>query len=170
MFQNPIIEFLSRSNPIIISMLHILIISCVFIFGGIYYKIELYVQFFLFILGVFTWTLAEYLIHRYVFHWIGNNKVLKSSFYAANSRCFICIYLVCFLLFIFRRADLLFFSRFWVGIFDLFYDSLFCSSKTLFTGNNEEALDSSWKTSLWEFNRAIWCIKHLLGLHLSNAS
>jgi 4-hydroxysphinganine ceramide fatty acyl 2-hydroxylase len=84
MFQNPIIEFLSRSNPIIISVLHILIISCVFIYGEIYYEKELYVQFFLFILGVFTWTLAEYLIHRYVFHWISNNKILKVFHYALH--------------------------------------------------------------------------------------
>jgi len=31
----------------------------------------------LFIFALFSWTLAEYLLHRYLFHWISENKFVK---------------------------------------------------------------------------------------------
>jgi hypothetical protein len=47
-------------------------------------QLDIYSGFFLFISGVITWTLAEYLIHRYVFHWKSNNKILKLIHYALH--------------------------------------------------------------------------------------
>jgi sterol desaturase/sphingolipid hydroxylase (fatty acid hydroxylase superfamily) len=84
MFENPIIEILSRSNPIIICTIHLILISSVYYYGLVHYNLKLFSQIFLFVFGVLTWTLAEYLIHRFVFHWKSDNKILKIIHYALH--------------------------------------------------------------------------------------
>jgi sterol desaturase/sphingolipid hydroxylase (fatty acid hydroxylase superfamily) len=84
MFENPIIEFLSRSNPILISIVHLFLIVGFYYFGIAKLELELYVQILLFALGIFTWTLAEYLIHRYVFHWTSKNRIFRIIHYVLH--------------------------------------------------------------------------------------
>lgn len=84
MFDNPIIELLSRSNPLLILILHLLIIGSVLYYGLINIKSPVHIQFLLFISGIFIWTLAEYVIHRFVFHWRSENKILKLIHYALH--------------------------------------------------------------------------------------
>jgi sterol desaturase/sphingolipid hydroxylase (fatty acid hydroxylase superfamily) len=84
MFRNPILEFLSRSNPLVILFLHLILISSVLGYGKNNFKFDWYSQISLFILGLITWTLAEYLIHRFVFHLTGKLKALKLLHYALH--------------------------------------------------------------------------------------
>jgi 4-hydroxysphinganine ceramide fatty acyl 2-hydroxylase len=84
MFQNRLIEFFSRSNPIVISIIHIALISTFYYYGSNQFYLEFYLQIFLFMGGIFVWTLAEYLIHRFIFHWTTKNKILEVIHYALH--------------------------------------------------------------------------------------
>lgn len=76
-FKNPFLESLTRTSL----TQNIIVYGSVIAFL-IYYAIAVrgidaltFVGFFVF--ALFTWTLAEYLLHRYLFHWISENKFVK---------------------------------------------------------------------------------------------
>jgi sterol desaturase/sphingolipid hydroxylase (fatty acid hydroxylase superfamily) len=74
LFGNPILERLSRSH-FSIPLTILMAIAAFLSYHGIT-NIELYLGPFivLFIVGFFSWTLGEYLIHRYLFHMADNKK------------------------------------------------------------------------------------------------
>ena len=84
MFDNPIIELLSRSNPFVITILHLTLISSILYYGLVNFNVVIYIQILLFLLGIFAWTLAEYVIHRFIFHWRSKNRILKVLHYALH--------------------------------------------------------------------------------------
>lgn len=84
MFDNPIIELLSRSNPFVITILHLTLISSILYYGLVNFNVIIYIQILLFLLGIFAWTLAEYVIHRFIFHWRSKNRILKVLHYALH--------------------------------------------------------------------------------------
>lgn len=49
-----------------------------------YYSLSLFLNFGLLLLGIFLWTLAEYLIHRYPFHWSPDNQYGKQLVYSMH--------------------------------------------------------------------------------------
>ena len=76
-FKNPFLESLTRTSL----TQNIIVYGSVIAFL-IYYAIAVrgidaltFVGFFIF--ALLTWTLAEYLLHRYLFHWISENKFVK---------------------------------------------------------------------------------------------
>ena len=76
-FKNPFLESLTKTNPL----------SNIIIYGialtlAIYYAINniglpALSLIGLFISGIFFWTLAEYILHRYIFHWVSEAKWAK---------------------------------------------------------------------------------------------
>lgn len=76
-FQNPFLESLTKTTP-----KSNLIIYGAFIILTLYYalfprEITPLALFGLFIGGMFFWTFAEYMLHRYVFHWVSDAKWAK---------------------------------------------------------------------------------------------
>lgn len=76
-FKNPFLESLTktslRSNIIIYGALVILLI-----YNALYIKnIELPLFIGLFTFALFFWTFAEYMLHRYLFHWINDHKFVQ---------------------------------------------------------------------------------------------
>lgn len=67
LFNNPLLEFFSHIHPAIPLIVYSPVVIISFYFG-LQDKIFLYVIF-SFLAGVFIWTLLEYLIHRFVFHY-----------------------------------------------------------------------------------------------------
>lgn len=80
-FKNPLLESLTKTNPtsnVIVYGLSLLLLA--------YYAFEivgvnLYAFLSLFVLGVFFWTFAEYMLHRYLFHWVGHSKIVQRFHY-----------------------------------------------------------------------------------------
>lgn len=70
MFQSDLIERLSRIHPATPFIAWLPVISYVIYRSAARHDIARYSIAGLFLLGVLAWTLAEYLLHRYVFHWI----------------------------------------------------------------------------------------------------
>ena len=84
MFQNPILELLSKSGPWMMNTFHLGLISFLLYFG--YLQLDsppLLSVIGVFVLAFLCWTLAEYLLHRYVFHFVReDNKLVKAFHYA----------------------------------------------------------------------------------------
>lgn len=77
LFKNPILEKLTRSH-FSVPLTMLLSISAFLLYWGIA-KVGLPVStvIWLFIVGYFSWTLGEYLLHRYVFHMTDKYKITK---------------------------------------------------------------------------------------------
>jgi sterol desaturase/sphingolipid hydroxylase (fatty acid hydroxylase superfamily) len=76
-FQNPFLESLTktnlRSNVIIYGMVVLILIYVAIFIKNI--PVLTFTGIFLF--AILSWTLAEYLLHRYLFHWMSENKLAK---------------------------------------------------------------------------------------------
>ncbi|MCA0932000.1 sterol desaturase family protein [Lutimonas saemankumensis] len=76
-FKNPFLESLTKTSlkqNIIVYGLVVLLL----IYNGIFIqKIPVLTFTGLFIFALFFWTFAEYMLHRYLFHWISENKFVQ---------------------------------------------------------------------------------------------
>jgi len=76
-FKNPFLESLTKTNPtlnIIVYGLSLLLFS---FYAVKYVGVNIYGFLGLFVFGLFFWTFAEYILHRYVFHWVSDSKVVQ---------------------------------------------------------------------------------------------
>ena len=82
MFQNPILETLSISGPKMMSSFHAIIISLLLYVGSSKNpSLNWALGILLFASAMLTWTLAEYTLHRYVFHFIKDDSKLVKAFH-----------------------------------------------------------------------------------------
>lgn len=86
MYENPILETLSISGPKMMITFHLLFIGLCLMYGySIFVKgTSFYDLIIAFVLGGFVWTFAEYLLHKYLFHYQSNNKFVKAFHYALH--------------------------------------------------------------------------------------
>lgn len=76
-FKNPFLESLTKTNltsNIIVYGLTVLILVYVALFVK---NIPVFIFLSLFTFALFFWTFAEYILHRYVFHWVNENKAVQ---------------------------------------------------------------------------------------------
>ena len=76
-FKNPLLESLTKT-----SLRQNIIVYGTVIASLIYYALVVisisFIEFVgIFIFALFTWTFAEYILHRYLFHWISENKFVQ---------------------------------------------------------------------------------------------
>ena len=86
MFDNPILELLSKSNPPLMIGFHILLAGTI-LFLGIrinHFNLSLGTIILIFSLGIITWSLTEYLMHRFLFHFERENRLIKAFHYAMH--------------------------------------------------------------------------------------
>lgn len=68
LFKNKFLEFLTKTHPIIIDGMY-LILSCLLIgYFSNYFNPSISLVLGLFFIGFFSWSLAEYLLHRFLYH------------------------------------------------------------------------------------------------------
>jgi len=80
-FNNPLLEKLTRSN-IFVPITIFIVIALVLLYLGITEKqLNVAVVFFAFIAGLLIFSLAEYLVHKYVFHMITDTKIKEKIQY-----------------------------------------------------------------------------------------
>lgn len=73
-FKNPILERLTKTDPVSNIIVYGLL-NAFLVYIAISVKGLTVLQFIgLFIFGLFFWTFAEYMLHRYVFHWVTEAK------------------------------------------------------------------------------------------------
>ncbi len=70
LFQDPTLNRLTKSNPLVIIGMYVPLILGMPVYDGLYNGQTLLTIVGLFTIGYFTWTLAEYLMHKYFFHFV----------------------------------------------------------------------------------------------------
>lgn len=76
-FKNPILESFTHVHPIIPLLLWVPVILFLFYKGGTVKSVNTTEFLFLFFGGLLLWTVTEYLLHRFVFHWNTKNRTGK---------------------------------------------------------------------------------------------
>jgi sterol desaturase/sphingolipid hydroxylase (fatty acid hydroxylase superfamily) len=81
LFQNPVLEMLTKANPIVIWSIYVPFIVGLPIYAvsKLGFTAGYAVGFFFF--GMFFWTFFEYLAHRYAFHWVANSEKAQKFIY-----------------------------------------------------------------------------------------
>ncbi len=84
LFQNKVLEGLTRTHPMVILSMYVPF--CAFLLWYFYNYVEpsAAVLSFTFFAGVFSWTFFEYILHRYVFHFVGESDFAKRFTYLAH--------------------------------------------------------------------------------------
>ncbi len=69
MFKNDFLELLSHVHPSVPAILYLPVVAWMF-YRSIEFGLSLYYVFALFVIGVLIWSFTEYILHRFVFHFI----------------------------------------------------------------------------------------------------
>jgi len=73
-FKNPFLESLTKTNPVQNIIVYGITIGLLIAFALIKIELSVLEVIGLFVAGVFVWTFAEYMLHRFVFHWVTEAK------------------------------------------------------------------------------------------------
>ena len=84
LFQNPVLEALTRTNPYITFFTYVPPLVALFYVGVAYFDIPVLQALSISIAAIFIWTLVEYLMHRYVYHFINENKYVQKFHYYSH--------------------------------------------------------------------------------------
>ncbi len=68
MFENDVLEFLSRVHPSVPLILYVPLVSYFIYLSIVDYSLSISTIILMFMLGMITWSLTEYLLHRFIFH------------------------------------------------------------------------------------------------------
>ena len=84
LFENEHLEILSKTHPIVIYSIYFPIISFMLYYGMEYLGMSGAAAILYFIGGALFWSLFEYVMHRYVFHIIAENKQAQKIVYTMH--------------------------------------------------------------------------------------
>jgi len=73
-FKNQYLEYLTKTHPLVIWGLYTPIIVLMIYYSAVSYGLGALAVTFSFLVGVFFWTLFEYMIHRYAFHYVAESE------------------------------------------------------------------------------------------------
>ena len=84
LFKNPFLEALTKTHPLVIWGMYLPIMG-----GMVYYSIDHFqltagAAVALFFAGMFFWTFFEYIMHRFVFHYVSENPRLQRITYVMH--------------------------------------------------------------------------------------
>ena len=74
LFKNRYLEYLTKTHPLIIWALYIPIIAALLYYGAQKFNLATGTSILMVIGGMLSWSLFEYLIHRYAFHFMAESK------------------------------------------------------------------------------------------------
>ena len=85
MFENPILEFLSKSSPTTTIITYGTLITTLIVLNYYYGLISnIWEGIGIYLGGFFFWTFAEYFLHRYLFHWITEHPFVQKFHYSVH--------------------------------------------------------------------------------------
>lgn len=73
-FKNKYLEYLTKTHPLVIWGLYIPILSFILYYGNSHFGMGPLKIFLIFLSGMFFWSFFEYMIHRFVFHFMAESK------------------------------------------------------------------------------------------------
>src|SRR5688500_17344431 len=84
LFQSPYLEILTKSHPLVIWGIFLPVSAYLMWLGVSEHALSLRYAVIIFITGVLSWTLFEYLMHRYVFHFVSESPRVQKFIYTAH--------------------------------------------------------------------------------------
>ncbi len=81
LFKSDFLELLTKTHPLIIWGMYIPVIGYMLYYSHSDLGFSIGRVLLLFFTGMFSWTLFEYVAHRYIFHWMGDNKNMQKVAY-----------------------------------------------------------------------------------------
>src|SRR6476619_6462652 len=84
LFQNEYLEYLTKTHPLVIWGLYLPLIIYFPYYTAVHLGFDGLKISLLFISGMFFWTFFEYIMHRFVFHWVGENAMAQRIVYVVH--------------------------------------------------------------------------------------
>lgn len=83
-FENPYLEMFTKSHPLVIWGMYIPLLSYLVYHGAETTGYAAGKVILVFLAGVFFWTFFEYIAHRFIFHWVSENKKVQRFAYVLH--------------------------------------------------------------------------------------
>lgn len=84
LFKSDFLELLTKTHPLVIYSIYVPILSFMMYYGAEYLGVPFGVEVLLFLGGLLFWTFFEYLMHRYLFHWMTDSAAGKNFVYTLH--------------------------------------------------------------------------------------
>ncbi len=83
-FRNQYLEYMTKTHPIVIWGMYLPVIIYLPYYANSRINLPALLVILLFAAGVFFWTFFEYLMHRFVFHWVANSPRTQKMIYVLH--------------------------------------------------------------------------------------
>lgn len=84
LYKSDFLEVLTKTHPLVIYSIYIPLLSFMMYYGNEYLGIPFGIEAFVFMGGLLFWTLFEYVMHRYLFHWGSESEMAKKFVYTVH--------------------------------------------------------------------------------------
>lgn len=84
LFQSEYMEMMTKTHPLVIYSIYFPVMFLSLYYGHAYKELKITNEIFLFISGALFWSLFEYLMHRYLFHFISEKPRVKKFIYTLH--------------------------------------------------------------------------------------
>ena len=84
LFNSEYMELMTKTHPIVIYSMYIPIIVFMLYYGHVYKYLSILRELMLLFTGIFFWTFFEYIMHRFVFHFVSGSPKLKKIIYTMH--------------------------------------------------------------------------------------
>lgn len=84
LFQSDYMEMMSKTHPIVIYSIYFPVMALMLYYGHSYKGLSVGREVLLFIIGALFWSFFEYLMHRYLFHFVADSKRAQKFIYTMH--------------------------------------------------------------------------------------
>lgn len=84
LFERDFIEIMSKTHPIVIYSIYFPIMTLLLYYGHAYKGLSISMEIGLFLLGMLVWSFVEYMLHRYLFHFLAKSKKVQNLIYTLH--------------------------------------------------------------------------------------
>lgn len=84
LFQNEILEMMTKTHPFVVYTMYFPVIAWMLYFGATTHHIPARHEALIFFGGVFSWSLFEYFMHRYIFHIVADSPWARRIVYTMH--------------------------------------------------------------------------------------
>jgi len=84
LFQSEYMEMMTKTHPVVIYSMYFPVIAFMMYYGHTYHNLSVGKIILVFALGIFSWSLFEYIMHRFVFHLASENPRVQKVVYTMH--------------------------------------------------------------------------------------
>ena len=81
LFKNPLLEALSKTHPLVVWGMYIPIMGSMLYYSAVHFRQPGWTIVASFFAGMFFWTFFEYIMHRFIYHFVSENKYIQRFTY-----------------------------------------------------------------------------------------